>query len=259
MKQAKKQGSEILAIDIGNTSTFFAVYKGNKFKKGFRIKTEENPARAIAAIKKNLPVCPIKVALVASVVPKAGHSLRRAIPKRLGIQTLLVGRDLAVPIRNLAKKPKQVGVDRLLNALAAFRKYRKECIVIDFGTAITLDVISRKGEYCGGAIAPGIEISLDALFMRTALLPHIRLEHPSGRVGRDTVQSIRIGCAYGIGGLCDRLVQVIVKARQSRPTVLATGGYAKFMSRYCHTVFKIEPLLTTDGLRLAYLDSKENS
>ena len=192
---------DILAIDIGNTSTFFAHFAGQRIKKSCRMAT---------------------------------HSLT------------------VDAIINRYKNPRQVGVDRLVNAAAAFDRYHRDTIVIDFGTAITFDIVSKKGEYLGGVIAPGIEITLEALNQKTALLPKIRLTHPKNLIGRDTAESIRVGCSVGLGGLCDRLVERISRRYHLHPLVIATGGYARFMTRYCKSIQKIDTELTVRGILLSF-------
>ena len=179
---------------------------------------------------------------------------KKIVSTKLKLPAFLVGKDIAVPIINRYKNPKQVGVDRLLNAYAGYSLYKRELIIIDFGTAITFDLVSKKGEYLGGIIAPGIEISLEALFQKTALLPKIRLAHPGSLIGRNTVESIRVGCSVGIGGLCDRIVEELRRKELRKPLVIATGGYAHFMRRYCKTVAKIDDQLVLKGIALAYRD-----
>ena len=159
---------------------------------------------------------------------------------------------MQAPVRNLYKNPKQVGMDRLMNAVAVHQAYKRNTIVIDFGTAITFDAVSAKGEYLGGVIAPGIEISLNALYERTALLPKIKLAHPKAVIGRDTIESIRSGCSYGMGGLCDRIVLELRKKLGRNALVIATGGYAYFMSQYCTSIRQIDPDLVLRGIFLTY-------
>ncbi len=244
--------TEVLTVDIGNTSAFFVYFSGQKIKKFCRIPTAALDSSAIGLIQKKFSIKRIQTVVIASVVPWAGLFLRKEIPRRLGLKTYLIGKDLAAPIVNRYKSPKQVGVDRLANAVAAYHRYHRDIIVIDFGTAITFDVVSRKGEYLGGVIAPGIEISLEALYQKTALLPKIRLSHPKHLIGRDTAESIRVGCSTGIGGLCDRIVERVSKRYFLKPLVIATGGYAYFMRRYCESIHKIEPTLTVRGILLSY-------
>lgn len=240
----------LLAIDVGNTSVFLALFEKGRVVKTARFMTdrlEKDGGRALRAFRGRAGA-----AAVASVVPGAAGPLASAIRRELGLKALVAGKDFAVPIRNLYANPRRVGVDRLLNALAAYRKTRRETIVVDFGTAITFDVVSKNGEYLGGLIAPGIETSLDALYERTALLPRIRMAHPRRVVARTTEESIRAGCAYGIGGLCDAVVSAVARERGwRRPPVIATGGYASFIKRYCSGFRVIDELLTVKGIFLS--------
>ena len=241
----------LIAMDIGNTSIHFARYSGTKWQTPIRVSTKDFkkvPERLKSILPKDKNVCVV----IASVVPNAGKYLAKVIPQKLGVETRLIGPQFPVPIKNLYKNPRQVGIDRLLNGLAAFNKVRGAVIVIDFGTAITFDVVSKKGEYLGGVIAPGIEISLEALFQKTALLPNIRLQHPQNLIGKDTIESIRVGCSVGIGGLCDRVVEEIQKRYRFRAKVMATGGYAQFMSRYCKHIDAIDPHLIFKGIELTF-------
>ena len=242
----------LIAVDVGNTSIHMARYSNGKWRLHRRVGTRHFKKNAFAALRPLLPKNKKTCVVIASVVPKVGKYLRHMIPRILGAETHLIGAKFPVPMRNLYKDPRQVGVDRLLNGLAAFHKVRGAVIVIDFGTAITFDVVSKKGEYLGGVIAPGIEISLEALFRKTALLPKIRLKHPKNMFGKDTVESIRVGCSVGIGGLCDRIVEQIENHSHFRGQVIATGGYAVFMSKYCRRISAIDPDLLFKGIRLTY-------
>jgi type III pantothenate kinase len=237
-----------LAIDIGNTSIHGAFRNGARWEKHFRVATRKKEKKLRRELDKYLGTLKDAEVYVASVVPSAGPILRRYFAQKKNVRFVLVGEDVRVPITNRYSKPKQVGVDRLLNALAVYKKYKKAAIVIDFGTAITFDVVNAKGEYLGGVIAPGIEISIEALFRKTALLPRIQLRHPKGSIGKDTVNSIRIGCAVGIGGLCDRITETIAGQLKTRPKIIATGGYAPFMRRYTHAFNAIARDLTLDGI-----------
>ncbi len=253
-----KKHTEIIATDIGNTSILFGHMLDGKIKKTFRLGTGEVRLKAIKALNREFPIKRIQAVVIASVVPAAGKFLRREIPKKLGVKTFLLGKDLSVPIKNKYKNPKQVGIDRLTSSLAAFHQYRRPAVIIDFGTAITFDVVSKKGEYLGGAIAPGVEISIEALFQKTALLPRIRLKHPKSIFGRDTEESIRAGCSFGIGGLCDNIVNEIGRKGHFKPLVIATGGHAKFMSKYCRRIDRIDPDLILKGILIAYKSSKKS-
>ena len=243
---------DLLAIDVGNTSVHFAYYEGSRWKEDFRIPTQDIEKKAAAILKRKYGKQTNLAVVIGSVVPKVGNYLNRTIPRVLKARTFMIGPKFPVPIANKYRKPSQVGVDRLLSALAAFDGHKKALIVIDFGTAITFDIVSQKGEYLGGVIAPGIEISLEALFQKTALLPKIRLAHPKNLIGKDTIESIRVGCSVGIGGLCDRIVDEIEKRYRFKAKVIATGGYAKFMSRYCRRISSIDPRLISQGILLTY-------
>ncbi len=245
----------MLAVDIGNTSVYVALFAEGRILKRLRFATSEvktKAARAVAALAKSERA---EAVVIGSVVPEAGKKLKTAL-LRAKTRALLIGTDLDVPVPNRYRDPRQVGTDRLLNAAAAWEEHERACIVVDFGTAITFDVVSSKGEYLGGVIAPGIEITLDSLFERTALLPKIKLADPSGVVGKDTVESIQSGCTYGLGGLCDRLVEEISRTQKTRPTVVFTGGNAAFMARYCRRVDHIDPDLTVRGILLTYASFK---
>lgn len=244
--------NDVLAIDVGNTSVLVSQFTGHKIVKSRRIPTNILDVDAIIAFKKLFSLRYVEAAVIACVVPRTGALLQKLIPKKLGITAYTIGKDFGVPIKNLYKDPGQVGIDRLVNAAAAYHRYHRDAIIIDFGTAITFDVITRDGGYLGGVIAPGIEISLEALYHKTALLPKIQLAHPASLIGRDTVESIRVGCSVGIGGLCDRLTHQIIKKYRLDPVIIATGGYAKFMRRYCENIDKIIPYLTMDGIYLSY-------
>ena len=243
---------KILAIDTGNTSAFFTHIDDGKFKKSFRFPTKKLKKLSALLIKEKFALSNIHAVVIASVVPEASVLLKRVFSQKIGIKTYIIGKDFEAPIENKYRDPKQVGIDRLMNAVAAYSHYQKEAIIIDFGTAITFDIVSRKGEYLGGVIAPGIEISLEALYRKTALLPKITLAHAKNIIGKDTVESIRVGCSVGIGGLCDRVVTEIIKRHHLKPMVIATGGYAKFMLKYCTCVHSTDSMLTMKGIFLSY-------
>jgi type III pantothenate kinase len=246
----------LLAVDIGNTRMHFAFHEGGKWRRHFSISTHAPEAKLRALLRRSARAVKGSEIAIASVVPAKTAVLKRALFGTLGVRAKVIGRDIPVRMVNRYRSPKQVGVDRLLNSLAAYRRYKKALIVIDFGTAITFDVVSNKGEYLGGVIAPGIEISLEALFNKTAMLPKIRLQHPKNWVGKDTVESIRVGCSVGIGGLCDRMVEAIAMKAKMRPVVLATGGYASFMKRYCRSIQRVVPNLILEGILAAYRQKK---
>jgi type III pantothenate kinase len=152
----------------------------------------------------------------------------------------------------LYESPKDVGADRIVNGIAAYEKYHDACIVVDFGTATTIDLISKKGEYVGGAIAPGLSISLEALFQRASKLPRIEIVKPSAVVGRNTVHSIQAGIFYGYVGLVDGLVERIRKEHGIEANVVATGGLAPLVASECSSISEVDEFLTLEGLRIIF-------
>ncbi|MCM8761534.1 MAG: type III pantothenate kinase [Candidatus Omnitrophica bacterium] len=162
----------------------------------------------------------------------------------------IVGRDIRVPIRNCYKIKSEVGQDRLVNAYAAKRLYGVPAVIVDFGTAITFDIVSPRGDYLGGLILPGIEMSLSSLHRKTALLPRVELKAVSSVIGKDTVSSIRGGILFGFGAMCDGLISRYVKMFCKRPKVIATGGDASLISSYATTIQTVDEDLTLKGLYL---------
>jgi len=239
----------LLAIDIGNTSINFGVFKGKRLVKKFCIPT-------IKYNSKRLKVCLAKAriddAIICSVVPAVSKNLFRDLKKTLSKRPLVLGKDVTLPVKNLYRDPGQVGQDRLVNAFAASSIYGVPLIVVDLGTAVTLDVISKRGEYVGGMILPGLEISLDSLAERTALLPKIKLSKPKELVGRDTKSSINSGIVYGFAALVDDLTQRTKKEVGKQAKVIATGGNIDLIAKYCKNIHKIDKNLTLKGLSLVY-------
>jgi len=148
--------------------------------------------------------------------------------------------------------PREIGADRIVNAVAAYNKYQRECIVVDFGTATTFDYVSPRGEYMGGCIAPGIVISSEALFARASKLPRVELGKPASVITKDTVSAMQAGIVFGYAGLVDGIVNRMKAEVDSRPVVIATGGLARVLAPETKTIEKIEEMLTLDGLRIIY-------
>ncbi len=234
----------LLTADIGNTSTAFGIFKGKKLIRSWKVST----GHVVSGKPINLPDG-IGRAIMSSVVPKATPMVSRAISRRYGTKPLILGKNIKAPIKNLYKKPKQVGQDRLVDAVAVKELYGYPAIVVDFGTAITFDVVSRKGDYLGGLIFPGIETSLNALSEKAALLPKITVVPPKGLIGRDTADSMRSGVFHGIGALCDGVISRL-KKKLGPMTVIATGGHAKLISGFSRSIKYIDPHLTLHGLRI---------
>lgn len=192
----------------------------------------------------------IENAIVCSVVPDATRTLEIDLINLLHKTPVILGKNLKIPLKNLYRYPKQVGQDRLVNAYAAVRLYRAPAIIIDFGTAITFDVVSAKKEYRGGMIIPGLGISLDTLAEKTALLPKIKLGKPCELIGRDTRNSILSGIIYGYSTLTDGLIRKLKAKINNKPVVIGTGGNINLIADYCREIDKIDINLTLKGLFL---------
>lgn len=194
----------------------------------------------------------IEKIVISSVVPSSVPILNSYCQKYLGLSPLWINPDSVkklMPI--LYHNPNEVGADRIVNAVAAYRKYKTALIIIDFGTATTLDVISEKGEYIGGAIVPGVMISAEALFQRASRLPRVEIfKAPDTVIGRDTIDSIKSGIIYGNAAMVDGMVERMAGEMDSKPRILATGGIAPLISGLSKTIEKVEPSLTLDGLRI---------
>ena len=251
----------LVAVDVGNTSISLGVYKGQRLVKSGRILTGPHTSTrqvtsGLRSLFRRLKVRAgsVENVLMVSVVPKTTTKVKTALKKLCGVAPKVVGKGVKAPIRNLYKRPSQVGQDRLVNAVAARHKYGTPVLVIDFGTAITIDLVSKRGEYAGGVIVPGIEISLETLTQRAALLPKLKLKATHKVLGRDTTHSMQSGVFHGFGSLCDGLIQKLKsEARVGRVTVVATGGQARAISPFLRVVHRVDEHLTLDGLVHIYL------
>lgn len=243
----------LLSVDVGNTSISFGLFKSRRLFRTFNIPTS---GYGLLKLKPKLGKALIEDIVICSVVPCKTVILKRDLKLLSGKTPNIIGKDIKVPIRNLYRKPGEVGKDRLVNAYAALRIYGSPVIVIDFGTAVTFDVISREKEYLGGMILPGLKISLEALNKRTALLPNIKLEDPEDFIGRDTKNSMLSGIIYGFSSLTDELVMRIKKEIGRDAKVVVTGGNCALIAKYCRCLNNIDINLTLKGLSMLYFDKK---
>lgn len=233
MPKKIKAGPSLLAIDVGNTYIHFALFRAGKLRVRFGVDSVLRGGSLGKTLKSVLNgLKGIDEAVICSVVPDMTSILSAVIRSELGVTARVVGRDVFVPVKNLYKNPKQVGQDRLVCAYAAAKIYGKPAIIIDLGTAITLDAVSGKDEYLGGIIVPGIQITTETLFERTALLPLVKFEVPKTLIGRDTKTSILSGIYYGYGEMIKGLISLLKKKVSSRARVIITGGHAELMSKY---------------------------
>ncbi len=240
----------LLAVDIGNTSINFGLFGKSKIL-DFRIPTLSLESVSLERffVKKRVDTDKISEVIICSVVPKVCQKLKGKIKESFKVSPLVLGEDIFVPIKNLYKYPKQVGQDRLVNAYAAKTLYGYPLIIVDFGTAITFDIISKKGDYLGGIIAPGVEISKDVLSERTALLPKVKLRKPKVLIGKDTEESILSGIFFGFGCLVDGLLEKLkAELRRDDIKIIATGGNIEQISPFCRNITKVDSSLTLKGI-----------
>ena len=249
----------LLAIDVGNTQTVIGVYDGSRRLRHWRVLTEpERTADEYGVLFWNLyrsadlSTKDVGGIIVSCVVPPMVGVVESVCNDFFGCRPLIVGPGVRTGMPILYDNPKEVGADRIVNAVAAYELYRTSVIVVDFGTATTFDCVSRKGEYIGGVITPGIGISLDALFRKTAKLSRVELVKPERIVGKNTVNAIQAGVIYGYVGLVDGLVERITAEMGGAARVIATGGFASLVGPESRSIGAVDEFLTLEGLRLVY-------
>jgi type III pantothenate kinase len=249
----------LLAIDVGNTQTHFGMFRGEELVDHFRFATSRTTTSDELAIRiaallrlRGLTLDEIDGAIVASVVPQQDQEWIWLNERYFHGRLLFVGPGikLGMPIRT--DNPREVGADRLMNAVAAYDRVDGACIVVDFGTSINYDVVSPDGEYLGGAIAPGVQISMDALTARAARLIKVEVEAPESAIGRSTQAALRSGIVYGFAGQVDGIVGRIREELAVDATAIATGGLAGAIAPYCDEIDEVDDLLTLTGLRLVW-------
>lgn len=247
----------LLAIDVGNTNTVLGLFEGDQIRRSWRIKTDaSSTADEIALTFKGLLADAPTVTGVAlcSTVPRVLHEMRTVLSNYFsGIPHVIIEPGVKTGVPILTDNPKEVGADRIVNTLAAHVLYGGPSIVVDFGTSTNLDVVSEKGEFLGGALAPGIEISLDALASRAAQLRKVELVRPRAAIGKNTVEALQSGALYGFAGQVDGLVsRIAAELNTPLAAVIATGGLAPIVVPESTTITTHNPDLTLHGLRLVY-------
>lgn len=249
----------LLAVDIGNTQTHLGAFQNGSLLEHWRLTTERDAtADELASIYtnllalRNLSFTDIDDVIISSTVPKIVPEYVEMTERYLGEQCVVVGPGLktGMPIR--VENPRELGADRLVNAVAAYDRLGGPCVVVDFGTAITFDAISGQGEYLGGIIAPGVEISLNALTERAAKLPQVELTEPERLIGRTTLEAIQAGVIYGFAAQIDGLVERLRDELGDELQVIATGGLSGHIVPFCDSVELMDDMLTLTGLRLIY-------
>lgn len=249
----------LLAIDIGNTNIVLGVFESDRLVESWRVGTKTQiTSDEYAMILRDLfgftglSFGQIDGAIISSVVPPLLPVMSEMSRRYFGIEPLIVTNEVKTGIRLRYDNPKEIGADRIVNAAAAYSIYGGPVIIVDFGTATTFCAVTTEGDYLGGAIVPGIKVSAEALFQRTAKLPRVELAKPPSIIGKDTISAIQAGIIYGYAGLVDGIVERMKKELDSRAKVVATGGLAEIVAPETRSIESVYPSLTLDGLRLIY-------
>jgi type III pantothenate kinase len=246
----------LLAIDLGNTNTVFGVYEGDQLVMHWRLSTQKDRTvdeygillRNLFSLER-IEAKRIRRVVIASVVPPLDPVLNEMASAYFAVKPMFVTHENAgIPI--LYDDPREVGADRIVNAVAVLHKYGKPAIVVDFGTATTFDAITAAGEYRGGVIAPGIVISAEALYEHAAKLPRIEIQKPANVIGTSTITSMQSGLVYGYVALVDGIITRMKDELGSKTRVIGTGGQAPFISQETRLIETVDPNLTLDGLQL---------
>ncbi len=249
-----------LAIDVGNTNIVFGVFDGDNLLTHWRVVTsrERTVDEYKLLLRELFELGGVKISsidgiAISCVVPPVIMSLEKACEDLYGIKPVVIGPGIKTGISILYDNPREVGADRIVNAVAGYDKYKKNLIIVDFGTATTFDCVGKKGEYLGGVIAPGIGISLEALFTHASKLPRIEITAPPHVIGTNTVNSMQSGIFYGYKALVEGIIKLISKEmKEEKPVVIATGGFAELIGNATSFINDVDEFLTLKGLKLIY-------
>jgi type III pantothenate kinase len=252
----------LLTLDVGNTNTVLALYKldgAEEVVAHWRVTTHKTQTADEYGVlllslfnMRQIAASSVTGIIISSVVPPLDSTLRRVCERYFNLKPLFIEPGIKTGMPLLIDNPVELGADRVANGVAAFHRYGGPCIIVDLGTATTFDVISAKGEYIGGAIAPGLGISADALFSRAARLSRVDIRKPAKVIGTNTIAHMQSGLYYGYIGLVDGILEHMIQDLGVQPTIVATGGLAKLIVEGSKHITKIDHMLTLDGLRLIY-------
>ncbi|HWH43311.1 MAG TPA: type III pantothenate kinase [Thermoleophilaceae bacterium] len=255
----------LLAIDVGNTQSHIGLYSGEDLVEHWRLATDRDATVDRLAIEvagllglRGLGLPDVDGAIVCSVVPVLTHEFELLSERYFEGAMLVVRPGVKTGMAIRVENPHEVGADRLVNAVAAYERVGGTCIAVDFGTAINYDVVSSKGEYLGGVIAPGVEISLDALSQRAARLFKVDLETPASAIGRSTQAAVQSGIVFGFAAQVDGILARLREELGEEATAIATGGHASVIAPHCQQIDETDDLLTLKGLRLVWERSRED-
>ena len=245
----------LLAVDVGNTQTVLGLYEGERIVEHWRLATERTRTGDELGVFLGglLDVDEVDGICLASTVPTLVREWERVAARWVEAPLLAVGPGVKTGIQIRYDDPREVGPDRIVNSVAAKERYGAPCIVVDFGTSTNFDVVSPEGEYVGGVLAPGIEISMDALFARAARLVKVDFAAPASVIGKTTVAGLQSGLVYGFAGQVDGIVgRIRAELESPDAPVVATGGLAELIAPHTATIVRVDPFLTLEGLRLVW-------